>query len=114
ALNFATAIEESMTTPPTPPPAETSEPNVPDPQDGPELKPWIRINPPVFISSVVLTVAFLLFAVLAPETAAGLFDATQAWILDTAGWFYVLSVAFFLIFVIYLAASKFGAIKLGP
>ncbi len=84
------------------------------PKEGPPPKPWIRINPPVFIASAALTVAFLLFAVIAPETAANLFGSVQTWILDTAGWFYVLAVAFFLIFVIYLAGSKLGTIKLGP
>ncbi len=84
------------------------------PKEGPPPKPWIRINPPVFIASAALTVAFLLFAVIAPETAANLFGSVQTWILDTAGWFYVLAVAFFLIFVIYLAGSKLSTIKLGP
>src|SRR5690606_1478911 len=42
------------------------------------------------------------------------FGQVQAWIVHSAGWFYVLSVALFLLFVVYLAASEFGRIKLGP
>ncbi|MFU8818562.1 MAG: BCCT family transporter [Desulfurivibrio sp.] len=73
----------------------------------------IRINPPVFVISAVLTVAFVAFAALATETAGRLFSATQSWITESAGWFYVLTVAGFLVFVVALAVSGFGRIKLG-
>jgi choline/glycine/proline betaine transport protein len=76
-------------------------------------KPRILMNPPVFILSAVLTVAFVLFAMLATETAGALFSATQGWITESAGWFYVLAVAGFLVFVIGLALSGYGRIKLG-
>jgi len=76
-------------------------------------KPRILMNPPVFILSAVLTVAFVLFAMLATETAGTLFSATQGWITESAGWFYVLAVAGFLVFVISLALSGYGRIKLG-
>ncbi len=80
----------------------------------PEAKPWIKINPPVFIASGGLSVLFVVFAVIWPETADILFNAIQGWVIYTAGWFYVLSVALFLIFVVVLAMSRFGQIKLGP
>ena len=76
-------------------------------------KPRILMNPPVFILSAVLTVAFVLFAMLATETAGTLFSATQGWITESAGWFYVLAVAGFLVFVISLALSGYSRIKLG-
>ena len=75
---------------------------------------WYKVNPPVFISSVLLLVLFLGYTVAAPTAAETLFKAVQTWVLDSAGWFYVLSVAFFLVFVIALAFSGFGRIKLGP
>ncbi|SNU01854.1 BCCT, betaine/carnitine/choline family transporter [Ruaniaceae bacterium KH17] len=37
----------------------------------------------------------------------------QDWIVANLGWYYVLVVAFFVLFVIVLAASPFGRIKLG-
>ncbi len=73
----------------------------------------MRIDPPVFITSAVLTVFLVLFAALFTETAGALFAATQGWIAESAGWFYVLAVAGFLVFVIGLAVSGFGRIKLG-
>jgi len=82
--------------------------------EGEGKKSWIQYNPPVFIFSAALTVVFLLLAVVAPEQTESLFASVQGWIIETAGWFYILMVACFLIFVIYLAASQAGQIKLGP
>lgn len=56
----------------------------------------------------------MLFAVIAPQLANQLFSAINAWVVHTAGWFYVLAVALFLLFVVILAFSSYGHIKLGP
>ncbi len=77
-------------------------------------KPEIRINPPVFFSSAIITIIFVTLTVIAPATTERVFTSVQTWIIDTTGWFYVLSVAIFLIFVIFLGISKNGLIKLGP
>ncbi|WP_305041467.1 choline BCCT transporter BetT [Geoalkalibacter sp.] len=77
-------------------------------------KPRIQINPPVFFISGVLTLVFVIFTMVAPEAAGALFGRIQAWITHSAGWFYVLAVAGFLVFVVLLAASDYGRIKLGP
>jgi len=74
----------------------------------------LRINPPVFFGSALLTLLFVGVTIAQPEAAGRLFGDLQAWIIDRAGWFYVLAVAFFLLFVVYLAISEFGRIKLGP
>lgn len=79
-----------------------------------DKRTWIRVNPPVFIASGLLALAFVVFAIVAPQTAEALFGAVQAWVVGTSGWFYVLAVAGFLVFVVLLAVSGFGRIKLGP
>ncbi len=76
-------------------------------------RPRIQINPPVFFTSGALALVFVLIAVIAPETTGALFDDIQQWVTHTAGWFYVLAVAGFLVFVVILAASDYGRIKLG-
>lgn len=80
----------------------------------PERKPWIKINPPVFIGSGGLCVLFVALAVIWPDAASKLFGAMQSWVIHTAGWFYILAVALFLLFVVILATSRYGLIKLGP
>lgn len=79
-----------------------------------ESSPWIRMNPPVFILSALLTLVFVIFAAVFTETAGTVFSATQAWISETVGWFYVLAVAGFIVFIIVLGLSSYGHIKLGP
>ncbi len=75
---------------------------------------WMRINPPVFIGSAVLSLMIVVYAVSDAERAAAFFGAVGTWITDSAGWFYMLSVAFFVVFVIFLGVSRYGLIKLGP
>ena len=77
-------------------------------------KKYFQINPPVFYSSAIFSLLFVLFGVFAPDQAEVLFGAIQGWIVDKVGWFYVLAVAGFLVFVVFLAASRIGRIKLGP
>ena len=72
------------------------------------------LNPLVFWGSSAIIALLLSFGVIAPEGAAALFGAVQGWISASLGWFYILAVAGFLFAVIYLAVSRYGAIKLGP
>jgi choline/glycine/proline betaine transport protein len=76
--------------------------------------PRIQISPPVFIISAALTLALVLFAAIFTGPAGTLFNAVQGWISESVGWFYVLAVAGFIVFVISLALSGFGRIRLGP
>jgi choline/glycine/proline betaine transport protein len=76
--------------------------------------PRIQISPPVFAISAVLTLSFVLFAAIFTGPAGTLFSAMQAWIVASAGWFYVLAVAGFMIFVVAVALSSHGRVKLGP
>ncbi|MGQ0525693.1 MAG: BCCT family transporter [Betaproteobacteria bacterium] len=74
----------------------------------------VQINPPVFFVSSVLAFALVGFAVAAPSAAGKVFTAAQNWVTQSAGWFYVLAVGGFLVFVVLLAFSDYGRIKLGP
>ncbi|MBP0443537.1 BCCT family transporter [Roseomonas sp. SSH11] len=69
---------------------------------------------PVFILSAVLIAIIVTFGVIAPETVGRIFTAAQSWILSRLGWFYLLSVAVFVVFVLYLALSSHGQVRLGP
>ena len=80
----------------------------------PGARPRVLINPTVFFVSSALVLAFVLFGVMAPDAASAAFGLMRDWTMESAGWFYVLSVAGFLLFVVILAVSRFGEIKLGP
>ncbi len=70
------------------------------------------INSVFWVSAVVITFLVLLGA-LAPDLFAS--AATKAFDFTTYafGWFYLISVLFFVLFCIFLAISKYGRLKLG-
>lgn len=72
------------------------------------------INPPVFYSSVFLITLMVMICAVWPTEANAFFKSMQSWIEMKAGWLYILSVAIFLIFIIFVMVSRFGDIKLGP
>jgi len=69
---------------------------------------------PVFIPAVVVALLLVVGTISNPELAGEAFSATLSWITETFGWFYMLSVAIFLVFIVSVGASKWGNIKLGP
>lgn len=74
----------------------------------------VSLNAKVFYPSSFAIVVLLLFAFWAPETADTFFKQVQTAIVENGSWFYVLSVAIILSFVLYLGFSRFGRIRLGP
>jgi len=72
------------------------------------------LNPGVFVSASLVILLLVGITVLFPEYMETLFSEVQQTLINTAGWFYVLSVAGILVAVVYLCASRHGHIKLGP
>ena len=75
---------------------------------------WSRIEPTVFLSSAAVVLGVLAFGVADPEHAKKLFLGLQDWIVDTWGWLFIGSTALFLLFSIWCAIGKKGALMLGP
>lgn len=71
------------------------------------------MNKRVFFSSALVITTLLLYAALLPSNAKSTFDSLQAAIITNGSWFYVLTVAIILIYILYLAISRNGEIKLG-
>ena len=74
----------------------------------------VMINPPVFFGAALIAILMVAYTITMPESASAAFSAVQGWIVGSAGWFYILAVAIFLVFVVMLAASDYGRIRLGP
>ena len=72
------------------------------------------ISPTPFYGSAVISLGLILFASIVPETAAKFFEGANTWIVEEAGWFYMLAVGGFVIFLLWLTVSPLGNIKLGP
>ena len=71
-------------------------------------------NPPVFIISAVVILSVVAFGVFATETAGAWAGELLSFITTYFGWFFILAVSFFLVFVIALAFTRYGKIRLGP
>ena len=69
---------------------------------------------PVFVPAVVVAALLVIGTMSNPELAGEAFSATLAWITRTFGWFYMLAVALFLMFIVGVAVSKWGNTRLGP
>lgn len=69
---------------------------------------------PVFIPAAVIMLLLVIGTAINPEAAGALFSDVLSFTTETFGWFYMLAVALFLMFIIVLAFSSYGSIKLGP
>ncbi len=72
------------------------------------------ILPQVFYPSAGLILVLVSLSFLAPTRIGALFGVAKTWVANEAGWFTVLSVAGFLVFVVALGFSSLGRLKLGP
>lgn len=77
-------------------------------------KPTATILIPVFIPAVAVIVLLVAGTISNPDLAGSVFAVTLAYVTETFGWFYMLAVAFFLTFIIGIALTRWGNIKLGP
>ena len=94
-------------------PATTETTPAPEDNDAPR-KHHAGINPSVFVGSAVLILVVALAAIIWPTTTEESIGVVVAWIADWFGAYYFLVAAAFLVFVIGVALSRTGRIKLGP
>ncbi|WP_082835293.1 choline BCCT transporter BetT [Brachybacterium sp. sponge] len=99
---------------------ETLEPSAPREELEPEAaaepatRRGPRVNWVVFLTSSAIILAFSLWTILAPQMAADTMLQVVTWISANLGWFYVLTVTLVILFVLWVALSKEGGVRLGP
>lgn len=71
------------------------------------MEPW------VFLPAAGLVVGFVFFGTVFTETTRQTFQSLQSSIVETFGWFYILTASILLGVVIWLLFSRFGRIRLG-
>ncbi len=67
----------------------------------------------VFVISAILVALFVLWGASSPSTLQEAASDALSWMIESFGWFYMLITAFFVLFVIVLAISPFGRLRLG-
>lgn len=70
------------------------------------------IDRPILMGGALVCLLFIAWTVIAPNTVAAVFSSILSVFTDKFGWFYLLVVSFFIVFLLFLALSKYGKIRL--
>lgn len=73
----------------------------------------LAVNKTVFLASSVITVALILFTILFPSVSETVLGGALKWVSDHFGWYYMLVVAAYGVFSLFVGVSRYGDIKLG-
>ncbi|NER60113.1 BCCT family transporter, partial [Pseudomonas sp. MAFF212428] len=73
----------------------------------------VRVNSVVFYTSALLILLLTALLIAAPDAAGQILGQAQAWLSRSFGWYYMLVIGAYLVFVIGLAFSSYGKLKLG-
>lgn len=67
----------------------------------------------IFFSAAVFMVIFAAALIIAPGPIGEAFSAGRDWVVTYLGWFFIFGVTAWLAFLIWIAASRYGHIRLG-
>lgn len=73
----------------------------------------LRTNPVIFFSSALFIIVFTLLMMIFPTAMSDGIGVISDFIITYLGWVYTLGIAIFFFFLIYMAMSRFGRIKIG-
>ena len=73
----------------------------------------LKTDPGIFLVTVGTIVAFVVITILFGDWVGEVFGVASTWIMTNLGWFYIFGVTAFLFFLIWVAMSRFGHVRLG-
>ena len=73
----------------------------------------LKTDTTIFFVSAGIMVIFLIALLIAPGPIGDAFGAGRAWIVTNLGWFFIFGVTSWVAFLLWVALSRFGAIRLG-
>ena len=97
---------------PVPPLSPAGAP-VPD-SAAPPRQPLTTLVPQVVVPALLVLGGLLVFCGMFPQRADLFFSGAQSWVVGHFDWFYTSAVTVFLVFLLMVASSRFGDIRLGP
>ena len=74
----------------------------------------LAVDAAVFVPSLTILLSSVALVLIAPDRSEQLFRVVQAAIVDSASWFYILTIGLILFVCCVLAFSRYGDIRLGP
>ena len=78
-----------------------------------EVTKPLSLNKTVFLGSAIISILLIIWTIAFPDYSETLLGASMAWVSDKFGWYYMLVVAAYSIFALFVGFSKYGDIKLG-
>ncbi len=79
-----------------------------------DKQPTSELNKGVFFVSAAIIVFFSLYTMLFNQSASAILDSVLGWVSHTFGWYYFFTASLCIIFVLFIACSRYGDVKLGP
>ncbi|MGE8398268.1 MAG: BCCT family transporter, partial [Comamonas sp.] len=76
--------------------------------------PRWTMSAPVVVPALVVLLALLVLCGAFPQRADQFFGSLQAWVVGHFDWLYTVAVPVFLVFLVLIAWSRYGDIRLGP
>jgi choline/glycine/proline betaine transport protein len=76
--------------------------------------PRTSTNRAVFVGSSALILAISIWAIITPSGAEQTIGTVVGWISHGFGWYYFLVATVFVVFVLFIAFSRYGTVNLGP
>lgn len=73
----------------------------------------LKTDSVIFFASTAITLIFVVTAILFTDEVDSVFSAASDWLKSNLGWFYILGVTSFLIFLLWVALSRYGHVRLG-
>ncbi|WP_199747798.1 BCCT family transporter [Actinomadura sp. WAC 06369] len=73
----------------------------------------LHTDPIIFFVSAGLMIAFLVLVLALPDPINDLFTSGRDWIVTNLGWFFILGVTAWLVFLVWVALSRYGNLRLG-
>ncbi|GAA2285473.1 BCCT family transporter [Glycomyces scopariae] len=104
------AVSETPAEPEGPVEAEAPPPEVPIEDE--ERQATLPVDRPVFWTAACITVAVILFGAFFPEQFEDGSTAALNWVIANFGWLFIIAGNIFLVLAVYIAASRYGNIKL--
>ena len=73
----------------------------------------LKTDSVIFFASAALTLVFVLTTITFTDQVDSAFGTASSWLKNNLGWFYILGVTSFLIFLLWVALSRYGHVRLG-
>ncbi|MBT2786429.1 MULTISPECIES: BCCT family transporter [unclassified Halomonas] len=73
----------------------------------------LKTDPTIFFTSAGIMILFLVALLIAPGPIGEAFGAGRQWIVTNLGWFFIFGVTSWVAFLLWVAISRYGAIRLG-